>query len=226
MHASSAWSLLDAAGLKLLDQARASRSYLPGEVIFHEGDECDGVYCIQRGQVGVRKSDADGNSVLLYISVAGETMGYRGVIAEEARTASGEALKASRVCRVRSNTARELLRHNPAFGYRYLRRMSKQLGEAEERILHNIALSVRARFAHLLIVLMDRYPTEREGGVLILRLPMSRHDLASMIGTTPESMSRVIRRLEDDGVAVFKGRNVRIPDLEALIGEFEPDHLI
>jgi hypothetical protein len=39
-------------------------------------------------------------------------------------------------------------------------------------------------------------------------------------------MSRVIRKLENDGIALFKGRSVRIPDLEALIGEFEPDHYI
>ncbi len=225
MHASSDWGILDAEGLKALDQARNSKSYVAGELIFMEGDQCDGLYCIEQGQVGVRKTDVDGNSVLLYISVGGETMGYRAVIAEEPYMASGEALKASRVCHIQASTMRDLLRRNPAFGYRYLQRISNQLGAAELRILQNIALSVRARFAHLLVVLMDRYQTYRDGDVLVMDLPISRHDLASMIGTTPESMSRVIRKLEEDDVALFKGRMVRIPDLKTLISEFEP-HLI
>jgi hypothetical protein len=47
-----------------------------------------------------------------------------------------------------------------------------------------------------------------------------------MIGTTPESMSRTIRKMETDGVAHFSGRTVHIPDIESLIQEFEPNHFV
>jgi CRP/FNR family transcriptional regulator len=222
----SEWSTLEDADLDLMGEGLSHREYLPGEVIFDEGEACSGVYCIESGLVGVRKSDADGNSVLLYVSQPGDTMGYRALIAGEEYRASAEALEPSCVCHVRAATVRTLIGRNPALGLRYLERVAKQLGDAEERILHNITLSVRARFAHLLTVLLDRHEAERRGGERILDLPLSRHDLAEMIGTTPESMSRAIHKLEQDGVAHFSGRTVRIPELSALISEFEPEHFV
>ena len=121
---------------------------------------------------------------------------------------------------------RSLLNHNPALGLRYLKRVSSSLGDAEEQILHNATLSVRARFAHLLVVLHEKYGDGAQDGKREFKLPLSRHDLASMVGTTPESLSRTIRKLESDGVAIFSGRRVVIPDLEELVQEFEPEHFV
>jgi CRP-like cAMP-binding protein len=118
------------------------------------------------------------------------------------------------------------LAQNPALGLRYLKRVSRNLGSAGEKILHNATLSVRARFAHLLTVLVDRYAARKEESPIEFELPLSRHDLASMIGTTPESMSRTIAKMEQDGIAVFSGRNVIIPEINDLFQEFEPEHFV
>ena len=178
---------------------------------------------METGMVGVRKTDADGNSVLLYLVTPGDTLGYRALLAGEDYQASAEALEPTRICVIDSPTVRSLLEHNPALGLRYLKRVSRSLGSAEEKILHNATLSVRARFAHLLMVLLDKYGHKNSEGPTEFELPLSRHDLAAMIGTTPESMSRTIKKMESDGVAKFAGRTVHIPVLESLIMEFEPE---
>ncbi len=54
---------------------------------------------------------------------------------------------------------------------------------------------------------------------MTLDLPLSRQDMAAMIGIRPESMSRTIRSFEDDKVAIFSGRQVHVPSLEALFDE-------
>jgi|TARA_B100002003_G_scaffold44493_1_gene39818 CRP/FNR family transcriptional regulator len=220
------WCVLDDAELELLNKGRVTKEYLPGEVIFHEGDSCRGVFCLETGMVGVRKTDADGNSVLLYLVTPGDTLGYRAMLAGEDYRASAEALEPTRICVINVPTVRSLLAHNPALGLRYLKRVSMSLGNAEEKILHNATLSVRARFAHLLLVLIDKYGEKSTNGPTEFELPLSRHDLASMIGTTPESMSRTIKKMESDGVARFTGRTVHIPEIETLVQEFEPDHFV
>lgn len=220
------WCVLDDHELTLVNDGKTSKQYLPGEPIFFEGDSCQGIYCVESGMIGVRKSDADGNSVLLNIFSSGDTLGYRAFLAESEFHAGAEALEPSTICFVDRITVQRLLEHNPALGLRFLRRAARELDEADEKILHNVTLSVRARFAHLLVVLIERYGEKNDDGSLVVQLPLSRQDLASMIGTTPESMSRTIRKMDDDGIAHFTGRAVHIPAREALINEFEPEIFI
>ncbi|MCB1153632.1 winged helix-turn-helix domain-containing protein, partial [bacterium] len=61
-----------------------------------------------------------------------------------------------------------------------------------------------------------------EDGNILIELPMSRQDIADMVGARPETIARTIRSLQDDGVATFKGREVMVPDLDALLDELEP----
>lgn len=72
---------------------------------------------------------------------------------------------------------------------------------------------MRLRFDHSVV---------GQDGALHYRLPFSRQQLASMTGATPESISRAIRDLTSDEVAIFRGRWVTVPDLDALIDETEP----
>jgi len=50
---------------------KQSREYLPGEVLFHQGDACKELYFFEHGMVGVRKVDAEGNSILLGVTFPG-----------------------------------------------------------------------------------------------------------------------------------------------------------
>ena len=75
--------------------------------------------------------------------------------------------------------------------------MAKDLEATEEALLHASALPVRARLAHLLLVLKDRYGTVDDTGELQIQLPLSRQDMAAMIGTRAETIARAVRSLED-----------------------------
>lgn len=220
---SNEWCVLRDEELALLNHGRITRDYVAGESIFSERDECRGVYCIESGMVGIRKDNADGESVLLYLSHPGETLGYRALLSDQHFNASAEALETSRVCFIEATTVRSLLNQNSALGLRYLKMLSKSLGKAEENILHNVTLSVRARFAHLLTVMLDKYGQMESSEEIQFQLPTTRTNLAAMIGTTSESLSRTVHDLEDDGIAYFSARIVTIPNLDNLINEFEPD---
>lgn len=215
------WCVLSDEELELVNVGKSCREYLPGETIFHEGDACAGVHCIESGLIGIRKMNPNGSEILLRLNHPGDTMGYRSFLAGDDHNNSAEALEPSVICSIDKSTVQTLLKKNPSLGLRFLRHAAEDLDAAEEMVLQSATLPVRARFAHLLLVLKDRYGKTGDNGDLTLVLPLSRQDMAAMIGIRPESMSRTIRSFEDENVAHFSGRQVRVPDLEGLLNQLE-----
>lgn len=215
------WCVLTDEELKLVNHGKSCREYLPGETVFHEGDSCAGLHCIESGLIGIRKMNAGGSEVLLRLCHPGDTMGYRSYLAGDDHNNSAEALEPTVLCFIDGATVRDLLKMNPSLGLRFLRHAAQDLNAAEEKILQSSTLPVRARFAHLLLVLKDRYGVTGDNGEMNLELPLSRQDMAAMIGIRPESMSRTIRSFEKNNVAHFSGRRVFVPDLEGLLDQLE-----
>ncbi len=217
------WCALSETDLKIINDSKSDRDYGPGDVLYHQGDACTGVFCIQSGLVGLRKVGSDGNSVLVRLAQPGDTIGYRSFLAGEEHKLSAEVLKPSHVCFVERAMARRMLDTKPELGLRFLKRMAEDLDAAEDKFLQTTSFDIRARLAHLLLVLKDRFASEEKDGALKLELPLSRQDMAAMIGVRPETMSRAIRKFEDDGIAFFSGRTVQVPDVSVLFDEIEAE---
>lgn len=216
-RSSTEWCVLDDTELALLNSAKKHREYLPGEAIYHEGDPANGVYCLESGMAGIRKIDANGNSVLLRLAYPGDTMAYQSFLVGGEHPNGAEALQPTVACFIDRTTVRAMLEVNPALGLRFLQHAARDLQGSDDKVMQGVTLTVRARFAHLLLVLLERFGSETEDGSTTLTLPLSRQDMAAMIGVRPESMSRTIRSLEDDGIASFSGRIVRVPEIDGLI---------
>ena len=213
----SDWGVLDANELQELGHNKVCQTYQAGDVLFHQGDECQGLYCIVDGMVGVRKSDANGNSVLLRpLVVSGGIVGFRPLCAGENHRGSAEALRDTKVCFVPASTVQNLMQNNPQLTRCFLTRLAKALGDEEEDFFETAVLSVRTRLFHILLGFKDRYGRLDEDGTLHIDLPVSRQDLAAMFGVRPESLSRTVRRIEQDGIASFSGHNVQIHDVDRL----------
>jgi len=212
----SEWGILSEEEHAVLNNAKICKKFLQKDIIFDEGEQCLGVYCIESGLVGVRKMTQEGDSVLVRLAFPGETLGYRPCLADEPHRGIGEALENSIICFIESSVVRTLISRNPALGLKFLKRATMSMGDAEEKYFENVTLDVRARFSHLLVTLMDRYGKANGGGEISFRMPLSRQDLAALIGTRPESLSRIIRDMENDGIASFSRRMVCIPEREKL----------
>ena len=220
----SEWCALTEREVEIVNRTKVAREYSRGEILFHEGDRSRGVYCVESGLVGIRKTDVEGNSILLgRLGHPGTTLGYRPFLAGECHRGTAEVLKTSIVCFIDGKTVRELLSHNPTLGLNFLETTAKALGDAEEDYFQSAAHSLRTQILHLLLVFKDRYGHTDANGVLRVELPLSRQDLAAMIGTRPESMSRAIRELGEEGIANFSGRTVHVPNVDNLFDEVEPE---
>jgi CRP-like cAMP-binding protein len=217
----SVWHDLDEAASTLLVRGRRRREYGSGEAVFVQGEQNDGVHCVSGGTVGIRRLDDNGHSVLLELAYPGDTIGYRSFLTGSEHKTSAEALGPSVVCHIDRAAITALLAGNPALGLRFLKRSIGELEHAHDMMFRQATLSNRHKLVHLLLVLVQRHGRRHSNGSQSIDLPVSRRDLASMVGTRHETISRIIGRLETDGVAHFSGRQVTIPSVEALAGEID-----
>ena len=215
----SDWHGLDDAARALLARGVSRREYGSGEVIFAQGEANAGVHCLFSGTVAIRRLDAQGRSVLLSLAYPGDTIGCRSFLAGGEHKTSAEALGPSVVCHIDRASLTAVLRTAPAVGLHLLHRSIGELEQAHDRLFCQATLSNRHQLLHLLLVLVRRHGRRLESGSQVIDLPMSRRDLASMIGTRHETLSRIIGRLESDGIAQFAGRRVTVPNADRLAAE-------
>jgi CRP/FNR family transcriptional regulator len=213
----SEWQALSEDEISFLDAHKTCMRLERGEVIFNEGDVCTGVYCILSGLVGIRKMDSEGNSILLgRIGYSGSKLGYRPFLAGERHRATAETLEPSTLCFIEGAAVRRLLERNSQLSLNFLESTTRALGYAEEDYFQNATHSLRTQLIRQLLVFKGRYGKKSADGTIRLDLPISRGDMAAMFGVRPESLSRAIRELRDDGLVRFSGRTAHILDVEEL----------
>lgn len=149
-----------------------------------------------------------------------------GFFAEEPHSTSAQAVSAVSACFIRREVVSELIENYPVLARSFLRQISKGLREAHETILRGATLSLRGRLAHLMLLFGDRYGVATAEGERSFMLPLSRRDIAALLGTCPESLSRTIRKLQDDQLVRFNARKVSIPSIAKLMGEVESDRTL
>ncbi len=215
------WCALDEEDLRHLNQAKTTNIYRKGQVLFYQGNPCLGIYCIESGTIALRISDSNGHEVISRLYDEGQTLGYAAHFGQGVHEGTAEALSDARVCFVDRSALRGLLNRAPALGHEFLGTMARELRDSERARLEAATLPMRARVAHLLLVLKDRFAEISDDGILTIELPISRTDLAAMVGARPETISRVIKQLEEANVARFKGRKVIVEDLDSLLDEIE-----
>ncbi len=213
--------VLNPAGLGRAALNKKAHHYPSGSDVFRQGHPSLGVYYILEGTIGIRHTDSKGNATLLRLVEAGQTIGHEAYFTATPHADTATALTDCRIFFVERSVMNEIQAASPALAEQFLQRMAKDMQHADASRVEVIHLQVRARLAQLLLTLRQHHGTVDDAGDLRIKLPMSRRDMASAIGTRPESLSRAIRALEQSGVASFKGKRVLIHDLDDLLDEVE-----
>jgi CRP/FNR family transcriptional regulator len=186
-----------------------------GQTLFHAGDPAQSMHVIRAGRVRVFTTWRDGDEQVLRLLGPGEILGYRPILAGETYNASAEAVVDSQICIVPAGTVREMLRQDPDLAMRMLEKLARELRLSEELMMDLVHRPVGQRIARLLLSLLETGAAplpERE----ISSSEMTRQDMARMVGTTPETMSRTLRRLAQRGVLTVTRDCVSVRDLDRL----------
>jgi CRP-like cAMP-binding protein len=187
------------------------KPYARSATIFSEGEPGAGFYVVLTGRVKIFKLSPDGKEQILHIFGPGEPFGEVPVFEGRAFPAHAEALENSTALYFPRNAFVSLIKGNPSLALNMLAVLSRRL-RTFTVLVDNLALKeVPGRLAaHLL------YLSQLKHGTDDLELDISKGQLASMLGTIPETLSRILARLTKHGYIESGSRHIRILDRPAL----------
>jgi CRP-like cAMP-binding protein len=217
------WSALGPLEFEYLERRKLLRNHPAGDTLHEEGSAATGLICVTTGTVLVERASLDRQARRVRLVEPGGVVGWADFFGVGVHRTRAQCLTDVTVAVVPSVVLQELLRRQPRLGVNLLHYAAQEVEDVERGMLDQTHQSARRRLAGVLIMLKEHHGVGTNTGEIEILLPVSRRDLADLIAVRPETLSRLIRELEGDGIARFGFRNVRIPDLDLLLDEIEPD---
>lgn len=191
------------------------RTYRKGTVLFLEGDPGQGFHYVKSGKVKIVKMADDGREHIIKIMGAGEIFAEVLLFNNRPYPATAIAVEESCIGLIKNLDLETLVLNNNELALQLIKALSQRLLYAQQKI-KNLALNdVMARTAEILLRLASEHG-QTQGGRIEISLDLSRQDLASLVGTTRETVTRMLSALKKDGVIEFTGQKVSILDEAAL----------
>ena len=187
------------------------KTYRRGESIFFEGDEGTGFYMVAQGKVKIFKMSFEGKEQILHIFGPGEPFGEVPVFHGQPFPANVLALVNSSLFFFPRRKIIDLVSAHPSLALNMLAMLSNRLRRFTIQIENLSLKEVPGRLASHLVYLAEEQGTHHK---VILDIPKGQ--LASLLGTIPETLSRIFAKMTDEGLIRVDGRIILIDDLQRL----------
>lgn len=197
-----------------------------GELVHGAGERTRQLIVVHSGQIKLSRSLPSGHRRLVRVAGPGQSLGEHGFLTGGRTLEEAEAAAEARLCVFSHDAIAALMAQHPSIAEQMLRNLGQRLAEAERR-LGLSTLDVEVRVADFLLEQPLLHQSSQVGAAEVLdgteswvRLPLSKKDIASMLGTTPESLSRALARLSDNGLITVNADVITLidtPGLEAVV---------
>jgi CRP-like cAMP-binding protein len=191
----------------LLSRNMIIHNYKKGEILFREGSYPTGIYYIKKGKVKKYKTDKEGREQIFYVCKSGELLGYHALLSEEHYTDSSSTLEDSTISFIPKDDFLKTVRTSAILSNRLLKCMSHEFGVLVNSLTIHAQRSVRERLALSLLILRDKYKKEEPDGKPV-ELTLSRDDLAKMVGTARETLTRLLHDFKEEDLIETNGRKI------------------
>lgn len=185
------------------------RAFTKGETIYAMGDHMDSLFVIHTGRVKIYRLSGTGKEQVLRVLGPGDFLGELSLFSHSSMSDYSEALEAGTMCVIEGARLKALMEKYPLIAFKILEELSQRLERTEE-LLESISLhSAERRLADTLL--------ELSAGGSEIELGLTKGDLASQLGMTPETLSRRLTALQDLGLIRQVGhRRIVLRDREGL----------
>ena len=192
---------------------KGSSLYKRGNIVYHEGHRINGFYCVQDGIVKIYKTGIDGKEQIIRFAKPGDIIGFRSVLSKELACTTAKVIEDSVLCFIPSENLFQLVKENPAFSMQLMQLTYRELGEANNFITDIAQKTVRERLAEILLILMDTFGLDSDK---VLKISLTREEMANMVGTATESVIRLLSEFKLDGLIDLHGRKISLLDIPGL----------
>jgi CRP/FNR family transcriptional regulator, anaerobic regulatory protein len=206
---------MDSADLNLLDALVTHRTRLrKGAALFRVGDPFTALYAIRIGSCKTTILAEDGREQIAGYHMLGDIIGLDG-ISSDRHGCEAIALEDTEVCMLPFDQLEELARTVASLQHNLHRFLSREIGVDQHVMLLLGSMRAEERLAVFLLNLSDRYRLRGYSATEFV-LRMTREEIGSYLGLKLETVSRLLSRLQEEGLLQVQGRTVKLLDLAAL----------
>jgi CRP/FNR family transcriptional regulator len=197
--------------LDAIKEIALEKQFNKGEIIFSEGDEGQGFFVIAAGRVKIYKVSTEGKEQILHIFGPGQPFGEVPVFAGQKFPATAQAIEKIKTLFFPRSAFVHLISGNPSLALNMLAVLSRKLRQFTVQIENLSLKEIPARLASYILYLANEQRNEEA-----IELTISKGQLASILGTIPETLSRIFAKLSGRGLIRVDGRKITLLDRNGL----------
>jgi len=182
-------------------------------IILLEKEEGDTLFIILGGKVKVSNFSENGKEVIFSILSAGDFFGEMSLLDGKPRSATVTSIEDAELRMIRRSDFHKAMEKHPQIAFKLLEVLANRLRRADQRIESMAVLDVTGRIAGILLQIGEEKGVRSSKGLTIKQRP-THQELANMVGTTRETVTRVLKQLEQKQYLTINGKDICISDPE------------
>ncbi len=201
--------------LQSIAEIMIERTYRRNMLLFLEGEKGEAIYFLMEGKVKIYKTSEDGREHILDIAAAGDLFAEVVLFQDISYPATAEVIEEGRIAFIRNTDLEQLLAQKPTLAIGIIRILTRRLIAAQSQVKSLALMDTHGRTAEMLIKLASEHGKKTDMGIE-LDLGLSRQELANLVGTTRETVTRILTSFKKAKLLDMDRSSLRIKDLEAL----------
>jgi CRP/FNR family transcriptional regulator len=196
-----------------IDSISIMRNYTKGRIIFMEGEPGEAFYYIKSGLVKISKISSDGREHILHILNEGHVFAEVTLFNNTSYPATAEVLEEAQIGMIKNSDLQKLIVENPEISLELIKYLNHRLIEAQNKVRNLALYDTFGRTAQALVKLAEDHGKKTAAGVE-LDLGISRQELANIVGTTRETVIRVLAAFKKEKSIELDKSNIIIKDID------------
>lgn len=206
--------------LQMLAARTVRKLFQAGELLFSEGEPCNGLHIIARGKIRIFKTSVNGREQVLAINVPGESVAELPVFDGGPFPASAAAVENTEIAFISRRDFHAYCLEHPEVALKVLSVVGARLRRLVGIIEELSFTTIRERLIALLVKLAQSDGKKTDRGIEFL-LPATHQELANQLGTVRELISRNLMRLQAEGLVEVDARQIVVRDMKGLNAQLE-----
>ena len=201
----SLFSCLDEEALGHVERVALRKRFPKNTIVFSKGDESDSLYIVESGKVKAVIHDEEGKEIVLSVFGVGEYFGEMSALDGVPRSATLITKEATEMLIIHRDDFKNSLSSNPDMAFNLLKVLLERLRRANQKIESLAFMNVYGRIANLLTQLAE--PSGREW---VIKEKMTHQEIANMIGSSREMVSKIVGELVEAGYISIEKKRITI----------------
>jgi len=206
---------LPPAAMKEFDAINSTMTYPKGALLFMERQDARGVFVLYEGEAKLSISSSEGKTLILRVAKAGEILGLMAALAGSPYEVTAETIHPSQIAFVRREDFLRFVAKHPEASQGVVKQISSQYqGACEQLRTVGLAASAQEKLARLLLTWSAGMKQTKEGTQI--KVPLTHEEIAEFIGTTRETVTRILGDFKLRHLVAIHGATLMIPNRAAL----------